>query len=136
MTFVSVFTRFLKCNPMRALKIHETDETPAITLDKENGLFEISGRSLPEDSAEFYSPVLDWVSGYAKDPNPMTEFVFKLDYSNTASTKFIHEILIILEKIKGLKISWWYREDDEDLEELGHELSEQVTIPFDFKIYK
>ena len=120
---------------MQALKIQATDETPNIILDKEKGIFEITGHSLPEDSAEFYQPVLDWITAYAKAPNAATEFVFKLDYSNTASTKFIHEMLIILEKIKGVKVSWWFLEEDEDIEEMGKEFSEQVAIPFEFKMY-
>jgi hypothetical protein len=120
---------------MQALKIQETDETPRITLDKEHGIFEISGRSLPEDSAEFYTPVLDWISAYAKAPNATTNFVFRLDYSNTASSKFIHGILMILEKINGSNITWWYLEEDEDMEEAGKEFAEQVSVPFEFKMY-
>lgn len=120
---------------MQALKIQETDETPRIILDKEKGQFEISGRSLPEDSAEFYDPVLDWVSAYALAPNASTHLVFKLDYSNTASSKFIHEILLIVEKIPGAKVTWCYHEDDEDMEEAGREFAEQIGIPFDLKVY-
>jgi hypothetical protein len=120
---------------MQALKVQETDDTPRITLDKADNRFEISGRSLPEDSAEFFDPVLDWVRDYIKDPNPSTEFVFRLDYSNTASSKFIHEILLLLEKIKGVKVIWWYLDEDEDMQEAGHEFAEQVDIPFEFKVY-
>jgi len=121
---------------MQALIIDETDETPNIIFDKQKGTFEVSGRSLPEDSAEFFGPILDWVSAYAKDPNPTTDFVFKLDYSNTASSKFVHEILLILEKIKGVKVIWYFHEDDEDMEDAGKEFSEQVALPFEFKKYK
>lgn len=121
---------------MQALKILETDETPKIILDKANGIFEISGRSLPEDSAEFYDPVLKWLSAYTNAPNPTTDFIFRLDYSNTASSKFIHEIMMKLEKIKGARITWCYLEEDEDMEEAGKEFAEQVTLPFDFKVYK
>jgi hypothetical protein len=120
---------------MQALKIQETDDSPRITLDKENGIFEISGRSLPEDSAEFYQPVLKWIASYSQEANISTEFVFKLDYSNTASSKFIHEIFVALEKIKGVKIIWWYLDEDEDMEEAGKEFAEQVSIPFEFKKY-
>lgn len=121
---------------MQALRINETDETPNIVFDKESGTFEVSGRSLPEDSAEFFDPILEWVAAYAKDPNPKTEFVFKLDYSNTASSKFVHEILLILEKIKNVKVIWYFHEDDEDMEDAGKEFSEQVAIPFEFKKFQ
>lgn len=120
---------------MKTLIIEKTDESPEIKLDKENQIFEISGRSLPEDSAEFYEPVLQWIREYAKNPNEKTDFVIKLDYSNTASSKFIHEILIELQHVTGAKIIWWYQEDDEDMEEAGQEFSEQVDIPFEFRTY-
>jgi hypothetical protein len=122
---------------MQKLLIEKTDETAGILLDKHKGVFEISGRSLPEDSAEFFEPVLKWIREYGKDPNETTDFVFKMEYSNTASSKFIHEILIALQSIKNTKVIWWFQEDDEDMEEAGQEFSEQVDvdIPFEFKSY-
>src|SRR5689334_19097092 len=117
---------------MDALKISITDDTPEIILDKATGKFEITGRSLPEDSLEFYTPVFKWLAEYAKEPNPTTEFVFKLEYANAASSKMVQDILSALEKIKGMKVVWYFYEDDEDMEEMGHELSELVEIPFEY----
>ena len=120
---------------MEVLHFEGSDDTPAITLDKPNGIFEISGRSLPEDSAVFYEPVLKWIELYKKEPNANTDFAFKLDYCNTASSKFIQDILAALEPIKGIKILWCYQEDDEDMESTGREFSELVEIPFEFKTF-
>ena len=91
---------------MEILNLEGTEDTPKIMLDKGNGIFEISGRSLPEDSAEFYRPILDWIERYGESPNPTTEFVFKLEYFNTASSKLILDVLSALEDIKGMKIIW------------------------------
>ena len=121
---------------MDALKIDQTDDTPGITLNKSKGTFEITGRSLPEDSADFYEPVLSWMRAYSKSPNEKTVFDFKLEYSNTASSKYIHEVLKILQNIPGAEVNWWFHKDDEDLEEMGLEFSEQVEIPFTLKIYE
>lgn len=118
---------------MEPLKIEPGDESPSVLLDKANGIFEISGRSFPEDSANFYTPVLTWIKAYALDPNESTEFVFKLEYSNTASSKFIHDIIIALKAVKSMKIMWCYQEDDEDMLQAGLEFAEQVGIPFKFK---
>jgi hypothetical protein len=120
---------------MEILNLEGTEDTPKIILDKKNGIFEISGRSLPEDSAEFYRPVLEWIGSYAKEANASTEFVFKLEYFNTASSKLILDVLSALEDIQGMKIMWYYHEDDEDMEEAGQEFSELVEIPFEFKTY-
>lgn len=120
---------------MEILNIEGTDDTPQILLDKKNGIFEISGRSLPEDSATFYEPILEWIANYGMEANPVTDFVFKLEYANTASSKFMQEILLALSEIKGTKITWYFLDDDEDMEEAGHEFSQQVKIPFEFKTY-
>jgi hypothetical protein len=107
---------------MEILKLEGTEDTPKIMLDKKNG-------------AEFYRPVLEWIGNYSKEPNGATEFVFKLEYFNTASSKLILDVLSALEDIKGMKILWYFHEDDEDMEEAGQEFSELVEIPFEFKTY-
>jgi hypothetical protein len=117
---------------MNILKIEGTDDTAEIMLNKASGQFEIKGRSLPEDSAEFFAPVLEWIDQYKKEPNPTTEFRFRLDYFNTASSKMIQDILVALEGIEGAKVLWYYLEDDEDMEEQGREFAELVSIPFEF----
>lgn len=117
------------------LHLEGSEDTPRIVLDKKNGVMEISGRSLPEDSTEFYKPVLDWIENYAKQPNPSTNFVFKLEYFNTASSKLILDVLYALEDIKGIKVTWYFNEEDEDMEEAGQEFSELVDIPFEFVAY-
>jgi hypothetical protein len=120
---------------MEILNIEGADDTPKIVFDKKNGIFQISGRSLPEDSVDFYRPVLNWIADYAKEPNPSTEFVFKLEYANTASSKLLQDIIFALDKVKGMKIFWYYQTEDEDMEEAGREFSELVDTPFEFKAY-
>ena len=120
---------------MEILNLEGTEDTPKILLDKNNGIFEISGRSLPEDSAEFYQPILQWLDDYSESPNASTDFDFKLEYFNTASSKLILDVLSKLEEIPGIKVNWYFHEDDEDMEEAGEEFSELVDIEFEFKTY-
>ncbi|WP_027000568.1 DUF1987 domain-containing protein [Eisenibacter elegans] len=120
---------------MDVINSEGTEDTPKIILDKNNGIFEISGRSLPEDAAEFYDPVLQWLGEYGSSPNPETVFIFKLEYFNTASSKLILDILSKLEGITGTSVLWYYHEDDEDMQEAGTEFSELVEVPFEFKPY-
>lgn len=120
---------------MNTLHLEGTEDTPRIILDKEKGIMEISGRSLPEDSSEFYRPVLDWIQEYAQAPGRSPVFVFKLEYFNTASSKLILDVLYALEDINGLRVQWYFHEEDEDMEEAGQEFSELVEIPFEFKTY-
>jgi hypothetical protein len=120
---------------METIKIQGTEDTPKVTLDKENELMEISGRSLPEDVASFYDPILTWLDEYAQGPNKKTIFNFKLVYFNTASSKLLLDILMKLEEIHeaghDVLIRWHYPEDDEDMEEAGEEYSDIVDVPFE-----
>lgn len=128
-------------NMIQPLKIEPTHKTPKVYLDPENNVFEISGRSIPEDSVGFYKPILDWLDEYAKNPLPQIEFKFELEYFNTASSKNILEILKKLEEIyeKGndVKIIWYYEEDDEDMEETGEDYKALLSVPVELvmKVY-
>ena len=121
---------------MKVLNIEGTEDTPSITLNKDSGVFEISGRSLPEDSPEFYRPVLEWIEDYKKDPNSETNFAFKLEYANTASSKLIQVVLKALEDLKGVTAIWYYEKDDEDMEEMGNEFSGLADIRFELRTYE
>ncbi len=124
---------------MDVINIQGTDDTPSVVLDKDKGHFEISGRSLPEDVNMFYEPILEWIDKYAEDPNDRTEFNFKLEYFNTASSKVILDILLKFEEIaesgKDVVIKWHYHEDEEDMLEAGEEYADIVEVPFDYVLY-
>jgi hypothetical protein len=121
---------------MNVLNIEASEDTPSIILNKEEEIFEICGRSLPEDSPEFYRPVLAWIEEYKKDPNPETHFAFKLEYANTASSKLIQVVLKALEDLKGATAIWYYEADDEDMEEMGNEFSGLADIRFELRTYE
>jgi hypothetical protein len=124
---------------MEPLDIKATNDTPRVLLDPENNLFEISGRSLPEDVVSFYQPILDWLDDYLLNPLPKTEFVFKYIYFNTATSKLVQDILIKLEHLQEagfeVQVIWYYEQDDEDMLDLGMEFKENVNIPFEIIEY-
>jgi hypothetical protein len=120
---------------METIKIVGTEDTPTVTLDTGSQTFEISGRSLPEDVAAFYKPVLEWLDAYAASPLAKTVFIFKLTYFNTASSKMILDVMMKLETVKEsgkeILVKWYYPEDDEDMKEAGAEYADIVDIPFE-----
>jgi hypothetical protein len=122
---------------METIKIQGTDDTPTIVLDPENMIFEISGRSMPEDVASFYQPILDWMDRNLPGINDKIIFVFKMDYFNTASSKMLLDILVKLEDLysegKDIVVHWYYKEDDEDMMEAGEEYADIVDVPFEIK---
>ena len=124
---------------MEPLYLEATDETPGVKLDADKNVFEFSGKSLPEDVATFYNPIMDWLDEYSERLNNVTEVEFRLDYFNTASSKMILDILLKLEEFqdsgKEVKVKWYYQEDDEDMEEAGEEYAEIVDVPFEYESY-
>ena len=124
---------------MQPLIIEATSDTPKIHLDAEKGYFEIANLSLPEDAIEFYKPVIKWIKDYFENPNEKTDFNFKLEYFNTASSKQIVQILLLLEKLSkthNILIKWHYKDIDEDMQDLGEEYADIIDIDFELVVYK
>ncbi len=119
---------------MDPIRIEGTKKTPDVIFDAENGIIEIEGRSIPENSIEFYKPLVDWLDEYAKAPNEKTEVNIKLEYFNTSSSKCILDVFKKLEDIykakKEVVINWHYEEDDEDMLEAGEDYQSILKIPF------
>ena len=111
-----------------------------VILDEEDNYFELSGKSMPEDVAAFYQPVLDWLNSYIEAPLSKTIFNIKLIYFNTESSKKIMDILLILEEIvaegNDVVIRWHSLRSDEDMQEAGKEYEEIVGIPFEHILYE
>jgi hypothetical protein len=124
---------------MEKLHIPKTDETPEVNFDPAGNIFEMSGKSLPEDVTDFFDKVVNWLEEYAKNPNDETVFDFKLTYFNTATAKLIFDILNALESIsesgKKVLIKWHYSENDEDMKNAGVEYEDLVEVDFEHVPY-
>ena len=114
------------------MHIQGTKTSPS--LDIAGGIFEIKGRSIPEDAYDFFSPLLRELSLYIENPEPKTEIYFHLEYINSGSKKYITNFLAKLNEFyqggKDVVIHWHYDYDDESMEELGNDLKSMIQIPF------
>ena len=121
---------------MEKLFIKESEDSPKIEFDSENKVFEISGRSLPENAIGFYEPLLQWLDQYSTNPVDGTIVNFKLEYFNTSSAKQLAKILLLLEKmsVKGHKvvINWHYQKEDTDMYASGNRFSKLISLNFSF----
>jgi len=119
---------------MDNLKINERKDTPYILFNNDTGIFEISGKSLPEDANIFFSPIIAWVTAYVKAPKDITTLNLKFVYINTASSKKILEIVDLFVKNKKPKneliINWFYKIEDEEQREEGEDYADMVNYPF------
>ncbi|MBL4592307.1 MAG: DUF1987 domain-containing protein [Flavobacteriales bacterium] len=118
--------------------IKGTMETPEIELNSEEGILIIKGRSIPENSIEFYEPFIEALGKYVNNPSDQTKVDFRLEYFNTSSSKCILDILQLLQKLYvengNVTIDWCYDEDDEEIEEIGQDYSHMINVPFNIKV--
>lgn len=119
---------------MEKFAIDGTPKTPSISFDLASGVLEIKGRSIPENSIEFYKPLVDSLEKYAGSPKAQTNVNIQLEYFNTSSSKCILDVFKKLESIhKGgsaVTINWHYEEDDEDMLEAGEDYQAIISVPF------
>jgi len=119
---------------MEPIIIEGTPKTPSVKFDEKEGVFEIKGRSIPENSVEFYKPLNEWLDNYMQTPLEKTVVNIRLEYFNTSSSKCILDVFKRLEAIHKTKhdveINWFYEEDDEDMLEAGEDYDSIIKVPF------
>ena len=125
---------------MSNLIINDSIKTPTIIFDI-TGILEIKGKSIPENSLEFYRPVFEWLDIYSQSPAQKTELKISLEYFNTSSSKCLLDILRRLETINlsgksEVKVLWFYDADDEDMMEAGEDYQALVKVPFELNVGK
>jgi len=124
---------------MNNLHIEKTKYTMEINFNSESGILEMNGSSYPENSLDFFGPIIDWVREYVTTVKKPVTMNINLSYLNTSSTKCILDIFELLEDLfhQGVpvKINWHYATDDEDILETGEELGEDFAFPIEYIPY-
>ncbi|MBL8003318.1 MAG: DUF1987 domain-containing protein [Flavobacteriales bacterium] len=119
---------------MASYILEGTPKTPSVLFDDSTGRLELKGRSIPENSIEFYKPLIDWIDRYARDPRPSSILHVQLEYFNTSSSKCILDLFKKLELVRGtgneVTVLWHYEADDEDMLEAGEDYQAIINIPF------
>jgi hypothetical protein len=119
---------------MEPLVLEGTQKTPTVEFDPVKGVLEIKGRSIPENSIEFYKPLVDWLENYSDSPAAKTVVNVHLEYFNTSSSKCILDVFKKLESLHKsnnlVQINWYYEEDDEDMLEAGEDYESIIRVPF------
>ncbi len=122
---------------MDNLIIKETSKSFYINCKR--GLIEISGCSIVNDPKVFFKPIQKWTNDYLKDPPEETIIEIKIDFVDSASTKFLFEILKSFEKVASekikFKLNWYYDQNDPEILELGEILAGRLKINFNFIKY-
>jgi len=80
----------------KKIYVEPTNKTPQIDLNHLTGELILSGRSIPENAAELYENILQWVTQYAVNPRQTTNLRLNLEYFNTASSIWLAKIVKVL----------------------------------------
>jgi hypothetical protein len=115
---------------MNDIALVASTKTPSVKFNAD-GHLELKGRSIPENSLDFYKPLLEWIESYVQHAQPETIVHVQLEYFNTSSSKCLLDLFRRLENIKSkVTIHWYYEQDDEDMLEAGEDYEAIVNVPF------
>lgn len=120
---------------MDNFRIDGTMTLPTVDL-KTDGQLSIAGRSIPEHPAKFYSPADEWIEKFLLTNPEKIHLSISLDYLNTHSTECL---LLLMKKLESynsnnsVAVTWFFEEEDEDMETLGEDLASMIKLPFTFK---
>jgi len=120
---------------MQKLYIEPTKYTPKINLDPA-GRIEIYGKSYPENTFEFYAPIISWLKEYAKKPAEKTDVDIEMVYFNSSTSKILFQIFDILYEMKDksdVSIKWIYDKDNDTAQEAGEDFIEDFP-DMDFRL--
>ena len=125
---------------MKNINKEATRETLKVDCNAQTGVISLEGVSYPQDSAEFFEPISDWLGDYINNIASAIILNVKVSYLNSSSTKFLFELIDKMEEyfVKGgdAKVNWYYVEDDEDIKEAGLEFQEDMRLPFNLVSFK
>ena len=124
----------VEMNKNQKIVISKTNESPGFVIDWGTGIIEITGKSTLENPVQFFKKILANLTDYFENPRPFTTINFRLDYVNTASSKWVFYILKNIEskhqKKTWVEINWFYESDDESIQEAGEVYKTLVKAPF------
>jgi len=113
---------------MENFKMEASKYTPEIVLDADKGLISIAGKSYPENTFEFYKPMMDWVQEYfqccAKEKTVVN---MEIIYFNSSSSKLFFDFFDLLDEAKdehSIEVNWIYDEENESALEAGEDFME------------
>lgn len=120
---------------MDNLEINRTQSSPQVMAEVASGKLHMAGDSYPENSFEFFLPIISWVNNYLDglEKSPLT-LELHLLYLNTSSVKAMMDIFDLLEEAhsdgKAVAVNWYYDAENERIAELAEEFKEDCSFPF------
>ena len=122
---------------MKSLDVVQTSSTPLISFDSATNSLRIIGESYPENSFDFYAPIISWLRTSLMELSELTLDI-AITYMNSSSTKCTLDMMDVLEDAyaRGVKTSiiWRYDRENPRSYELAEDFREEVTFPFEIEV--
>jgi hypothetical protein len=83
-----------------AVFVEGTVKTPQVDFNNLTGELVLKGKSIPENAAKLYEPLLNWTNSYIKAAQITTNLRLDIEYFNSASFVWISMIVRALSKIE------------------------------------
>jgi len=114
---------------MDNIQFEATNSSPSIVTHFEIGQVEIRGKSYPEDTYDFFLPLVNWLKSYLESNKEALSVIFEIQYFNSTSSQVFYTIFEILEKAlhkgKIIKIDWEFDPENSSVEEEGEDFQEE-----------
>ncbi len=110
------------------LTLEATKYTPEISLNADTGVISLVGKSYPENTFEFYEPMINWLTNYFDGNTAKSTMVnVEITYFNSSSSKLFFDFFDLLEvnnNDHNIKINWIFDKENESAEEAGEDFIE------------
>jgi len=124
-----------KTTVSRDLMIKPTRTSFGVEFLFSEGILRFSGDSYPENSVDFFLPLLQWVSEFVTYPCKNVTVELRVKYFNTSTSKYLFQIMELLQtyhaKGNELNITWFSQGNDDDVLETWRELMHELDLSFD-----
>lgn len=116
------------------MNIARTNKTPEVKYDESINTLFIKGLSIPENSQEFYDPIINWIDDRINNRKEKLILRFQLDYYNTMSNISLLAIFKLFKNNENGQIIWMYDESDEEIGDAGRDFLQILNDTTNFTV--
>lgn len=86
---------------------------------------------MPEDAANFYFKIMDWISDYYRKPNKETSVKIAFRYINSTSSSMLMRIFHTLKNLQetdktNIQCTWYYEKEDQHMKDYVEEVARRA----------
>jgi hypothetical protein len=115
---------------VNVFRLEPTANTPDVVLQPADGTLHVEGDCYPENPALWFGPIFIAIAAFTATRPTSLRAVFRLRYVNSASTKALRRLFVLLDRAgqAGVEVAirWEHDVEDDVAQELGELLAEDL----------